>query len=73
MKNTQTKAIAEDYSLYFGGRYIRRATRVVLEDGRKIELMDRCGKKDAIRQARQLIATEKRQAVVSAALQSIQQ
>ena len=45
------KAIATDYKLIIGGRYIRIATMVTYPDGRAVKFMDRIGKREAIRQA----------------------
>jgi hypothetical protein len=41
------------------GRHIRIATKVILPDGREIRFMDKLSKKEAIRQAENLIKREK--------------
>lgn len=45
-------AKVEDYKLLTGsGRYIRKATKVILKNGKEISFIEKLGKKEAIKNA----------------------
>jgi len=53
--------IIKDYSLYASnGKYIRKATMVILDDGRVIRFLDKVSKKVALRQVSEFLKKEKK-------------
>ena len=47
----------ESYKLYASnGRYIRTATKVILNDGKEIKFLDKMSKKEAIKNAQTQLA-----------------
>jgi hypothetical protein len=59
MNTTQENTMnakTETYSLRLGGRYIKKATKVIFADGSEVKFMERMPARLAIPQAREILA-----------------
>jgi len=54
----ETRDIVTTYTLYIGGRRIRKATKVILATGCEVRFMDLMPKKSAIPQAQEICRKE---------------